>query len=48
MQSEYVGEKIAEGKALENEAINSVSTSTEQNALLCSKIEDKKRPMTYC
>jgi hypothetical protein len=43
-----LAKKVAEGKALENEAINSVSTSTEQNALLCSKIEDKKSPMTYC
>lgn len=38
MQSEHVGEKGAAGRALENEEIDTVSTSTEQSAVLCSKI----------
>lgn len=38
MQSEHVGEKFAAGKALENEEIDTVSTSTEKSAVLCNKM----------
>jgi hypothetical protein len=38
VQSEKVGEKGAAGRALENEAIDTVSINTEQSAVLCSEM----------